>query len=307
MSAVRHHFACLPLMDKEAARIADINARWRRAGHLPQWHSTIAGRTYLRFAVDGQDSAHCLIDAQAWAQARMPSLAFIGWDSVTADMADRLVADIAHPLRLSMPDGVPAPAVRGVGLFRPTIAERLPVMASLEGDVLVQGAWQWSGTANGRLLPWHGSISVQFRFGHTRLKRRVLSRLGAGDVLLLHTRQCLATTGPQALFTFSLGQEGLIVDEFINRALEPDYLDADSGANDGVDLDRVPLRVDVMLAQRSHTLEELAGLASGSIIALEPAAWTSVQLRIDGQLLATGELVQAGDGLAVQITQMIPR
>jgi flagellar motor switch/type III secretory pathway protein FliN len=307
MNVPRHRFACLPPVNEEAARIADINAHWRRVGALPEWRSTVTGRSYLRFALNGQDHAHGLVDAQAWAQVRMPSLAAIGWDSVTDDMAERLISDVADPLRLSMPDGMPAPTARCIGLFRPATVERLPMMPSLEGDALIQGAWRWPAATSNRPLPWRGSISVRFHVGHTRLKRQVLSRVGPGDVLLLHTRQCLATTGPQALFSFSLGQEGLIVDEFINVPVEPDYLDAETGASDRVELDRVPLRVDVVLAQRSFTLEELAGWAPGSIIALDPTAWASVQLRIDGMLFATGELVQAGDGLAVQVGQLAPR
>ena len=307
MNALRHRFACLPTADKEAGRVAEINAQWRRAGRLPEWKATIVGRTYLRFTVSGQGGAHCLLDAQAWAQARMPSLAAIGWGGVTADMAERLLADVTDPLRLSLPGVIPAPEARCAGLFRPATAEHLPVIPSLEGDALIQGAWQWPMATTAQLLPWRGVIAVQFHLGHTRLKRRAASRLGVGDVLLLHTRRCLAATGPHALFTFSLGQEGLIVDEFINRALESDYLDTDAGASDRVDLDRVPLRIDVMLAQRSCTLEELAGWAPGSVIAVDPAAWTSVQLRIDGKLFATGELVQAGDGLAVQLGHMAPR
>ena len=307
MNTPRHRFACLPPINEEAARVAEVIARWRRAGVLPEWRSTVMGRSYLRFAVDGQDHAHGLVDAQAWTQVRMPSFAVIGWDGVTDDMAERLLADIADPLRLSMPGGMPAPTARCTGLYRPATAEQLPVMPSLEGDALIQGAWHWPAAASNGVLPWRGSISVRFHMGHTRLKRQVLSRVGPGDVLLLHTRQCLATTGPQALFTFSLGQEGLIVDEFINYPVEPDYLDADTSASDRVELDRVPLKVDVVLAQRSFTLEELAGWTSGSIIALDPTAWTSVQLRIDGMLFATGELVQAGDGLAVQVGQLAPR
>ncbi|HEY4144846.1 FliM/FliN family flagellar motor switch protein [Pinirhizobacter sp.] len=305
MSMPGRRFACLRAADKDAARIAEVTTRWRRAGHVPDWQTTTIGRTYLRFSAHGQDQATCLIDAQAWAQARMPPLAHIGWGSVTTDMAERLVADIPDPLRLSMPRGMPAPEARWAGVFRPDVAEHLPVIPSSEGDALIHGRWQWPIATGGQLISWRGSVAIEFHLGHTRLKPPVISRLGVGDVLLLQTQRSLATTGLHTLFTFSLGQEGLIVDEFINRAVEADYLDGDTTVTDtSVDLNRVPLRVDVVLAQRSCSLDELAGWASGSVIPLDSAAWTSVQLRIHGQLLATGELVQAGDGLAIQISQM---
>jgi flagellar motor switch/type III secretory pathway protein FliN len=50
--------------------------------------------------------------------------------------------------------------------------------------------------------------------------------------------------------------------------------------------------------------DELAGLVPGAVLSLGPEAAGSLNLRIEGQLWARGELVRVGDELAVRITHL---
>jgi flagellar motor switch/type III secretory pathway protein FliN len=70
---------------------------------------------------------------------------------------------------------------------------------------------------------------------------------------------------------------------------------------ESIELASLPIALDITLCQLSLSLAELAELRVGSVLNLPEQAYRRVKLQHQGHTLATGELVQIGDTLGVQI------
>lgn len=83
---------------------------------------------------------------------------------------------------------------------------------------------------------------------------------------------------------------------------------AEEGLRDGRrNLDLVldiPVQLTVELGQTRLRIEELIGLRPGTILDLDRRAGEPVDLRIQGHLVARGEVVLVDGGLGVQITSL---
>ena len=71
-----------------------------------------------------------------------------------------------------------------------------------------------------------------------------------------------------------------------------------------LDID-IPITVEVGRAQM--TLDEVLRLVPGSVIALDKKAEEPVDLRVNGKLVARGEIVQLDDVYGLRITQIVDR
>src|SRR5262245_23186588 len=71
-----------------------------------------------------------------------------------------------------------------------------------------------------------------------------------------------------------------------------------------LDID-IPISVEVGRAQM--TLDEVLRLVPGSVIALDKKAEEPVDLRVNGKLVARGEIVQLDDSYGLRITQIVDR
>ena len=71
-----------------------------------------------------------------------------------------------------------------------------------------------------------------------------------------------------------------------------------------LDID-IPISVEVGRAQM--TLDEVLRLVPGSVIALDKKAEEPVDLRVNGKLVARGEIVQLDDTYGLRITQIVER
>lgn len=85
-------------------------------------------------------------------------------------------------------------------------------------------------------------------------------------------------------------------------------LDAGAGAASGQNLDllldvSIPISVEVGRTQMS--LEDVVSLVPGSVVALDKKAEEPVDLRVNGKLIARGEVVLVDDTYGLRITQII--
>jgi flagellar motor switch/type III secretory pathway protein FliN len=65
-----------------------------------------------------------------------------------------------------------------------------------------------------------------------------------------------------------------------------------------------PVEVVAEIGRLTLRGDELAGLMTGGVLSLGPRRTEAIQLRVGGQLWATGELVSAGDELGVRILKL---
>lgn len=69
--------------------------------------------------------------------------------------------------------------------------------------------------------------------------------------------------------------------------------------------DAIPVRVDLLLDTLTLTLAELSGIAAGQILELrQPVEGARVELRANGRVFGSGELVSLGETLGVKVTRI---
>ena len=66
----------------------------------------------------------------------------------------------------------------------------------------------------------------------------------------------------------------------------------------------VPVRLQAVLGHRELTVGKLTSLKDGDVLALEEEASAPVELHIEGQLVARGELVVVGEKYGVRSTEL---
>jgi flagellar motor switch protein FliN/FliY len=69
----------------------------------------------------------------------------------------------------------------------------------------------------------------------------------------------------------------------------------------------IPLEVTVELGRARLTLRELLGLTAGSVVELGKLAGESLDVLVNGTLVARGECVMVNDKFGVRLTDIVPR
>jgi type III secretion protein Q len=315
MNARRWPFPALtPAGATQAATVEAV----ARAGITPAWQPLPARGAMLRFDVNGHGGAlRLVVAADQWCPAMLPPLAGLAWSELVDHTAlacwlpDRPLLDIAaepfHAAQVCLREVVPVTAL-GMG------QGPQPCLPTAQGLAWVEHADGGTGVA---LSPATQRLRVPVELGIARLRLPLhrLHSLAPGAVLLLDQLQPVARTGAHRLYSFDFTLETISVNTPF------DFLDDDDGSADiappapsatpagtdaaapGIDIRRLPVNVDVVLCQLQHSIGELDGLQPGTVVNLPVDAWKQLQLRVNGQLVARGELVQVGDQLGVQLAQ----
>lgn len=315
MNARRWPFSAL---SPAAATQAAIVAACARAGITPAWQPLPARGAMLRFDVSGPGGALRLaVAADQWCPAMLPAMAGLAWSELVDHAAlaswlpDRPLLDIAaEPLQAAqvcLREVVPVKALAlGEGVQ--------PCLPTAQGLAWIEHA---DSSAAAVLAPATRRLHVPVALGIARLRLPLhrLRSLAPGAVLLLEQLHPVARTGARRLYSFDFSLETISVNTPF------DFLDDDDGNADiappataapaatantttpGIDIKHLPVNVDVVLCQLQHSIGELDGLQPGTVFNLPVDAWKQLQLRVNGQLVARGELVQVGDQLGVQLAQ----
>ena len=75
-------------------------------------------------------------------------------------------------------------------------------------------------------------------------------------------------------------------------------------SNEEVNLDKLVLNLEFSLGSKDMTVEDLKQLAPGSSLNLEDHDLSNIQLKINGQTIGYGQLIQVNDQYAVQISRI---
>ena len=67
----------------------------------------------------------------------------------------------------------------------------------------------------------------------------------------------------------------------------------------------VPLDVTIEIGQAKRRIKEIMGFAQGTVIELEKQAGAPVDIIVNGNLIAKGDVVVIDDNFAVRITEII--
>ncbi|KRR20276.1 hypothetical protein CQ14_29565 [Bradyrhizobium lablabi] len=153
-------------------------------------------------------------------------------------------------------------------------------------------------------------LLLDVRFAPISLALAELQRLAQGDVILLDNQPVgndgamtvVAHLSNSPWFRASIRDCRLSIQSVVDRLMDkPEFLPPES-------LDSINLTVDVDVGRLIMPLGQLRELAVGQVIDLGFDAATNVCLRVNGQVVATGELVRIAERTGVRLLDLrLPR
>lgn len=313
MNARRWPFPALSAAS--AARAATL-AGCARAGITPTWQPLPTRGAMLRFELTvSNGSLRVALAAEQWCAAMLPDLAGLAW----SELVDRQALDCWLPEQPLLEIGSDY-----FGNAQVSLRDVVPVSVLALGDgpqpclPTAQGmAWieQLDAGPAPTLAPSTAALRVPVELGIARLQLPLhrLRSLSPGAVVLLDQLEPVARMARHRLYTYDFTLETISVntpfdfldeeDGIADSAPAPQAAPAAPTAAPGIDIRRLPVTVDVVLCQLQQPIGELDALQPGTVFNLPVDAWKQLQLRVNGQTVARGELVQVGDQLGVQLAQ----
>lgn len=300
-----------------AARAATL-AACARAGITPAWQPLPSRGAMLRFELTGPGGRlQVALAAEQWCAAMLPDLAGLAW----SELVDRQALDCWLPEQPLLEIGSDHFAHAQVRLCDVVPVGVLaledgphPCLPTAQGMAWIE---QLDAGPAPTLAPATGALRVPVELGIARLQLPLhrLRSLSPGAVVLLDQLEPVARMARHRLYTYDFTLETISVNTPF------DFLDEEDGIADsapapqaaptaptaaaapGIDIRRLPVTVDVVLCQLQQPIGELDALQPGTVFNLPVDAWKQLQLRVNGQTIARGELVQVGDQLGVQLAQ----
>ncbi|KVN98518.1 hypothetical protein WJ69_34240 [Burkholderia ubonensis] len=273
------------------------------AGYLA-FEACHAGRTYEGW-----------VDAMAILRSMYPQISELAWSKVDTTQLIEWTDEEGVLEALPTPDG-------GWDDIRPLTI----VPMSLEQALLIE--------IDGEMRSWYRGypqpdlskheyddprgklpLSIDFRLGTSTASFRLLKTIETGDVLLIQRSDPVAMIGGKPLCRFNYEGEKIMLeyqlDEFDDSALQTEENDdATQGDEPRTDelrddepfkIDELPVLVEFLLHKETMCFSDLRQLYPGSVLSASAEAASKIKIRANGRLVATGQLVQVGEQLAVQV------
>ncbi|MFK7963868.1 MAG: type III secretion system cytoplasmic ring protein SctQ [Burkholderiaceae bacterium] len=162
-------------------------------------------------------------------------------------------------------------------------------------------------------LPVNVPLQLPIEAGRTNLLVSEIDALEVGDLVRLQPAVTVDVTLPVLLRTHAsraIGVRGqirgrqFIVETIVNTSVNSDSIPEQDTQSVPVDPMSINCQVVAEVGKLELSVAQLTALTPGQVIELgESASTVSVSLRVQGQLVAEGELVSVGDELAIAITR----
>ncbi|MCU9952208.1 type III secretion system cytoplasmic ring protein SctQ [Burkholderia sp. BKH01] len=154
-------------------------------------------------------------------------------------------------------------------------------------------------------------LAMRFAIGTARLPFALLPAVAPGDVLLVRTPRNVVKVGAQALCEFFWEGENIMLNEPLNgQAIDethdgPHDESATGNARPAApplafDLDALPVTLEFVLQDDHVTVAQLARCHPGLVLPLRGTPG-EVTILANGQPFGSGELIQVGEQLAVEV------
>jgi flagellar motor switch protein FliN/FliY len=316
-------------------------ARWQRAGVQACLLPLDSAREHLHFNLEtGEgrwqgmiDAGHWLADVQTQLPALLPADVHLAAAQALFDaLADPLSAVSVAPRDAPSWDSVPAWLAQGRVKRLSGGPLESPWPASLPGVGLGRGTLWFaspppSPPARSDLPAWLHDVPLPMHLvlGRSALPAAALLGWQPGDVLVLARRTDELWLAERPLGLFSLTAEGF---KMLDTALESpgaaedntphapgampagaeeaglpatDQHEPTSACTAWSQVEPLPVTVEFILHTGTLTLAELGQWQAGQVLPLPEDAHGRVQVRVNGQVRAVGELVQLEAGLGVEL------
>ncbi|MGE8059035.1 FliM/FliN family flagellar motor switch protein [Pseudomonas sp. NPDC089547] len=274
-------------------------ARWQREGHLVRLSQPSPQTRYIAFRAQGCHGIwQGMIGAHAWLQAVGPQ--WFQW--LHQEGADQAILDLFSAV--SRPVEVAADLLD----YQRLVDLRLIQGAALQGACLPcistpqSDLWVIEGPSQRNAPPrplqaWLQAVPQVLRvvLGNSELARLPSLQLARGDVLVIaaQTRQLFMADLCVGQFTF--GKEGLHM-----QLTPPDNLSPSAPCV----LPELPVKLEFVLGELTLSMAALNEFIERQVLPLELTAASNVEVRVGGQCIALGELVQLGDRLGVELREV---
>ncbi|MDY7578370.1 FliM/FliN family flagellar motor switch protein [Herbaspirillum sp. RTI4] len=265
---------------------------------------------YFRFRLTYENSiASCLVDVDQWANVQFPELGGIAWSAMPECELRPLVTALEKPLIFAHQyfDYRSAVLMDIVDVTANNLAtESALVCYSHEATVYFEELPKINQDFQAStVLPYCLTVPVEFLIGKSVISTQLFKRIAIGDALLIEEKIQVARTSNQHLFTFSLTGNDITIKEIIMRQYNAPsaVLEGESDLNT-IHLDQLKLVVEIVLARKEYTAAELVTLQKGELITLPADSHQKVDLVVNNKIIASGELVQIDNILAVQVQSL---
>lgn len=257
-----------------------------------------------------------------WPKLPAPIRAAV-FESALHDMLQTLESAERGAVRIEGVDefaGPPTPRASGHHFGLSLAREGATVLATLSTDsfglMLLAGLAAQQPAAPGPLTRADVPVSLRAEIGRATLTQADLRKLVTGDAILLEE----SAVGPDSEFWMRHAGWGLkvrtdgvrleVTEPFgsMEGFMEDDYDDPDADGDfadeEPAQLDALPVRLHFDIGQRTIPLGELCQLQVGQVLELARPLSQAVNIRANGTLVGTGELMEIGGRIAVAITSL---
>ncbi len=311
----------LRCVDRHTQQLGNTCAQLRLSGYEPVTDMLHTGSRYLRFSAQFTDRSEMVgyADLGAWLATTLPELEGIDWVSIDDALLPGLIDSASwQPDLVSQHAPVAACTVSPI-FGHPDQVAQLPRIRSQHGWILVE---QFQPTNSDGLVgvqPLAGvSIPLKFQLGQSEFPLQRLSMIELGDVLVIATPRLRVVSKGKTLFTFAVHQESIMIleseqgmdaefpeFEAYQSDVNPELTDNTGKPLSPAKLATLPVHLSFVLMEKSVTLAELQSMVPQQIVALPSEQFRGVDIRVNGQSFARGELVQFADGqLGVEIQRI---
>lgn len=272
-------------------------ARWQHEGHSALLCQPLAEARYIGFVAQGpQGSWQGMLAADEWLQAVWPE-----WSRLLPrGLSD---TDLLALFRtVERPMDVPVPALAYERLVDIELVDgramahvALPCIATAQSQLWVRRLPQCQPSFPPRpLQDWLGGLRqpLQAVLGHSLLPPHQLRHLAAGDVLVITEQSRQVLLADQCIGLFTIIEEGLHM-----QFTDPEAVEQVAPCA----LSPLPVKLAFVLDERTLSMAELNQLIEHQVLPLSAEAATGVEVRVGGQCIAKGELVQLDDRLGVEL------
>lgn len=311
-------------MEPNIAYLHELNLKIRNRQPL---FIPIKERKYFKFALNsGLLSCESMLDVVTWLENDLVTPDTLAWQDI-------------DPFYLGYLFGLKVPALSIPVLAQKTyqvnevrivsgaeIAGEKIKIASPVGELLFDDIPQSMLPVEAFTPPPRLEIRLKFSLGTSRMKSIRLTSISCGDLLLIQRPNPRVYIADKLAFRFNLSEEGNIMVEELEEYNEEDSeeeneeetaeaeedIQAVDNESPGAvlkpkgrfDRNKINLKMNFLLQRQDMMLEEISNLHEGSLVKLFPDAEKNIIVMINNQRYAKGELIQIGDGLAVEVTEI---
>ena len=317
-------------IDSVDIQIRHVLMRWRMQGISVDSVPINMPADYIAFTAYGVEGElwRGWIDARDWLLNFAPDLASLALSAYDIKQIVALFKTTERPLSVDF-DALSYQYIQVSGWGDAAMLPHypLPCVSTASGKVWLQALPQEPELMTAQLLPQcvaHFVLPLRFELGRSMLSYHLCLRMAVGDVLLIAEEVPRVVTSGVVLGRYLLKEEGIVM-EHIEDLTAPstlvqrqtEHLNSQASLPQDIELPQdavvqealahVPMQIEFVLQEQLMTVAELGQFYQGQVLPLAAFSEQSVVIRVNGVMLAKGELVQLEDNLGVELTTLYGR